>query len=296
PANLAGFSVSNTRGQVPRYVVEVLRKVGINAQSAGILKLPANASWASLDSAMATFGQAEWTVHDRPLLIFFDQFENVFSNTELTRSFRDLALGCREISGPFVLGFAWKTDLVGWTENHPYKMRDDIRSVGTVVTIEPFGPNEVTVLLKRLADQAGTSLLPDLRSRLRAYSQGLPWLLKKLADHVLRELTGGTTQEQLLAESLNVVGLFEADLAELNPTEHEVIRHVARFAPISAREVTERFSPEPVQSLVDRRLLVQVGDRLDTYWDTFRDFLNTGRVPVQESNDQNLWMSLGRAA
>jgi hypothetical protein len=34
---------------------------------------------------------------------------------------------------------------------------------------------------------------------------------------------------------------------------------------------------------VDRRLVVQVGDRLDTYWDTFRDFLNTGNVPVQES-------------
>jgi hypothetical protein len=29
--------------------------------------------------------------------------------------------------------------------------------------------------------------------------------------------------------------------------------------------------------------VVQVGDRLDTYWDIFRDYLNNGRVPVEDS-------------
>jgi hypothetical protein len=267
----------------PRYAVEVLRRLGTMAQDAGILTLPESASWASLESALATLRSAQWHDKDRPILGFFDQFENVFRNVELTRTFRDLALGSRDIPGPIVFGFAWKTDLVGWTEGHPYQLRDDIRSSGSVVVVEPFGAREVDVILVRMAKQAQVRLLPDLRSRLRAYSQGLPWLLKKLADHVLRELERGETQEGLLAESLNVVALFEADLAELNPSEHTVLRHVARFAPIAASEVTERFGPDSVQSLVDRRLLVQVGDRLDTYWDTFRDFLNTGSVPVQES-------------
>ncbi len=54
---------------------------------------------------------------------------------------------------------------------------------------------------------------------------------------------------------------------------------MARFAPVSASEVMERASASVVQSLIDRRLLIQVGERLDTYWDIFRDFLNTGRVP-----------------
>ncbi|MDQ1628122.1 MAG: hypothetical protein QOI54_1866 [Actinomycetota bacterium] len=267
----------------PRYLVEVLRRLATKAEAEGILRLSANPSWASLDSAIATLRAATWLDNKRPLIAFFDQFENVFRNVELTRAFRDLALSSREIAGPLVIGFAWKTDLVGWTEGHPYQLRDDIRGVGPVLIVEPFGPDEVTVLLRRLEKQAGEQLLPDLRSRLRAYSQGLPWLLKKLADHVLKELHHGSTQEQLLAESLNVVGLFEADLAELNPQQHEVVRHVARFAPIPATEVTERYGPDTVQSLVDRRLLVQVGDRLDTYWDTFRDFLNTGSVPVQDS-------------
>jgi len=266
----------------PRYVVDVLRRVATQAAESGILELPVTASWASLDSALATLREAVW-LRDRPVVAFFDQFENVFRDVELTRAFRNLALGARDIKGPLLLGFAWKTDLVGWTEGHPYQLRDDIRGAGTVVVVEPFGPREVEVILGRIAKQAEVRLLPDLRSRLRAYSQGLPWLLKKLADHVLRELRKGVTQEELLAESLNVVGLFEADLAELGPSEHEVLRHIAKFAPVPAAEVTERFGPDQVQSLVDRRLVVQVGDRLDTYWDTFRDFLNTGSVPVQES-------------
>ncbi|MGY1936809.1 nSTAND1 domain-containing NTPase [Nocardia gipuzkoensis] len=267
----------------PRYVVEVLRKLSDEAVSAGIIEVPEAASWASLESAIATLRTSTWHSNIRPLLIFFDQFENVFRNVELTRTFRDLALGSRDVAGPLVIGFAWKTDLVGWTEGHPFQLRDDIRSAGKVMTVEPFGQREVDVILGRMAKQAKVRLLPDLKSRLRAYSQGLPWLLKKLADHVLSELEKGATQEVLLAESLNVVSLFEADLAELTPTEHTVIRHIARFAPIAAGEVTERYGPDSVQSLVDRRLVVQVGDRLDTYWDTFRDFLNTGSVPIQES-------------
>lgn len=266
-----------------RYVVEALRHVTLNAEQAGIVALPDAASWASLESSLATLRSLRWLSSGQPVLVFFDQFENVFRSAELTRVFRDLALGIRDVEGTFILGFAWKTDLVGWTEGHPFQLRDDIRSAGSVIVIEPFGPGEVDTILRRLAKQAAVPLVPDLRARLRQYSQGLPWLLKKLADHVLRELNAGQTQEALLAESLNVVGLFEADLAELNPMEQGVLRHIAKFAPTAAVEVTERFGPESVQSLVDRRLVVQVGDRLDTYWDTFRDFLNTGNVPVQES-------------
>jgi hypothetical protein len=203
----------------PRYVVEVLRKLGGKAEAAGVLTLPQDASWASLESGLGTLRAAEWHNLYRPVLVFFDQFENVFRDVELTRTFRNLALVARDISGPLVIGFAWKTDLVGWTEGHPFQPRDDIRGGGAVVVVEPFGPPEVDVILGRMAKQADVRLLPDLRSRLRAYSQGLPWLLKKLADHVLRELKRGETQEGLLAESLNVVALFEADLAELSPSE-----------------------------------------------------------------------------
>jgi hypothetical protein len=134
-----------------------------------------------------------------------------------------------------------------------------------------------------LEKEVHESLVPDLRQRLREYSQGLPWLFKKLAGHLIREVQQGVTQARLVAEALNVQNLFEADLAELQPVEQEALRHVARYAPISVTEVMDRTPAAIVQSLLDRRLIVQVGERLDTYWDIFRDFLNTGRIPIEDS-------------
>lgn len=266
----------------PAYIVEVIRKAATEAASVGLLTLPDDPAWATLASALRTINRATW-VDRHPLLLFFDQFENVFRDPDLTRAFRDLAAGVRDLDVPLLVGFAWKTDLVAFTESHPYQLRDEIRHMSTVFAVEPFGPNEVNTLLSRLEKRVDERLVPDLKSRLREYSQGLPWLLKKLSDHILSELSRGVTQEKLLAEALNVQNLFEADLAELDPMQYEVLRHIARFAPIVASEVTERYAPDIVQSLVNRRLVVQVGESLDTYWDTFKDFLNTGRVPVEDS-------------
>ncbi|KLO25547.1 hypothetical protein ABW16_22640 [Mycolicibacter heraklionensis] len=262
-------------------MTEALSKAAQEAALVGVLDLPANASWASLPSSLRTLSEAEWKAG--PLVVFFDQFENVFRDESLTREFRDLALSARETTGNLMVGFAWKTDLVGWTEGHPYQLRDEIRSSATVLALGPFGASEVETLLRRLERELGQTLARDLRTRLREYSQGLPWLFKKLAGHLIREVEAGATQEKLASEALNVQGLFDADLAELNMQEQEAVRFIARHAPIAISEVIERVSPPVVESLVNRRLIVQVGERLDTYWDIFRDYLNTGRVPVEDS-------------
>ncbi|QCB51981.1 hypothetical protein E5720_16470 [Rhodococcus sp. PAMC28707] len=264
-----------------RFVTDSLRVAAQKAHTEGVLMLPANASWGSLSSAAKTLADAAWT--GGPLIVFFDQFENVFRDESLTREFRDLALTARDLSDRILIGFAWKTDLVGWTESHPYQLRDDIRSNATVLTIGPLGASEIDTLLRRLEKEIDKPLAKDLKTRLREYSQGLPWLFKKLAGHLIREIKSGASQERLASEALNVQGLFDADLAELGPTEQEALRHIARYAPIAISEVMERVTAPVVESLVNRRLVVQVGERLDTYWDIFRDYLNNGRIPVEDS-------------
>ena len=118
---------------------------------------------------------------------------------------------------------------------------------------------------------------------MREYSGGLPWLFKKLAGHIIDELARGTSQTQLLAEALNVQGLFDADLAQLSPDEASALREIARLAPIPVSELSDSIEMPVVQSLLDGRLIVQVGERLDTYWDIFRDYLNTGTVPIKDA-------------
>ncbi len=267
----------------PDFVNTALRKAALRAEAEGLLELPVDASYAGLTSSLDTIERARWLKLSATLLLFFDQFENVFQDERTTREFRDLALATAEKSVPLTVGFAWKTDLIGWTENHPYRLRDEIKSRATVVTIGPFGPPDLTTLLRRLEAALGSRINNDLSRRLREYSQGLPWLFKKLASHLLRELGEGKSQEALLAEGLNVQGLFEADLAELGPAEQEGLKAIARSAPVPISEVGELVSHPMIQSFIDRRLVVAVGERLDIYWDIFRDFLNTGRVPVRET-------------
>lgn len=267
----------------PSYVVAALRSAALGAEKARILDLPETTSWGSLSSAVQTLATAVWKDGAGPLLVFFDQFENVFADETLTREFRNLALAVQHAELALVVGFAWKTDLVGWTEGHPYRLRDEIRSRAHVELLLPFGPSEIDTLLRRLDKNLGVKLAPELRERLREYSQGLPWLFKKLAGHVLRQVAEGTSQAELVSEALNVQNLFEEDLSELQPREHEGLLHIARFAPVPVSEAMERVPAAVVQSLLDRRLIVQVGERLDTYWDTFRDFLLTGRIPIQDS-------------
>lgn len=247
-----------------------------------LLRLPSDAAFSSLSSSIRSLSNAEWR-RRRPLLLFFDQFENVFRSESLTREFRDLTTLVAELELPLTVGFAWKTDLVGWTEDHPYRLRDDIRGAAYLALLEPLGPREVETLLRRLEKAAREKLHRDLRRRLREYSQGLPWLLKKLGRHILDELERGVTQEELLRESLNVQGLFERDLAELSLPEQEGLRGIARSAPALVSDLEETVPAAIVQSLLNRRLIVQVGDRVDTYWDTFRDFLITGRVAIEDS-------------
>ncbi|RFA11701.1 hypothetical protein B7R22_18285 [Subtercola boreus] len=265
------------------YAPSVLRRAAESAQSAGLLTLTASTTWASLQGAVKSLEDATWKTGPGQLLVFFDQFENVFKDEDLTRTFRDLALLTLDSGSRLVIGFAWKTDFVGWTENHPYQLRDEIRSSASLVALEPFGPSDVDTILSRLQKEVGSKLSREIRQRLREYSQGLPWLLKKLSGHLIQEFKAGKSQEQLVAEALNVANLFESDLAHLSPSERETLNFVARYAPVQASEVTERFNVGVVQSLLDQRLIVQVGEKLDTYWDTFRDYLNTGRAPIEDS-------------
>ena len=217
------------------------------------------------------------------LFIFLDQFENVFFLNETLSRIRDLFVKLVDVQTNVVFGFSWKTDLVGLTNEFPYQIRDTITSSSKRLGLIIFSDVETNTLLDRLSEDLRATLRKDLRFFLSEFSQGYPWLLKKLCAHVKAQRAAGVHQQNIAESLLNVEELFQGDLRGLSAEEDDTLRRIARVAPVSVLELGEEFKPEVVQSLVDARLLVRVGPKYDVYWDIFRDYLNVGKLPIQEN-------------
>ncbi len=216
------------------------------------------------------------------LVLFFDQFENVFHLIDVLSRLAQLSLKVRDAGTNVVLGFSWKTDLVGLTRDFPYRWRDTIIDTCRLFRLPPFSETDTNGLLDRLASDLHTRLRKDLRFLLSECSQGYPWLLKKLCAHVKSQRQAGVVQSEMVRAFLNVEQLFLEDLEGLTPEQDEALRRTARLAPVAIGDISEEFGPEVIQSLVDRRLIVRVASKYDIYWDIFRDYLNTGKLPIEE--------------
>lgn len=214
--------------------------------------------------------------------VFLDQFENLFFLPDAFKRIRDLFLKVSAAGTNLVFGFCWKSDLVGLTAEFPYQLRDSVRSASRVISVPRFTEEETNCLLDKLSVEIRSRLRKDLRFFLSEFSQGYPWLLKKLCAHVKAQRAQGVSQAEMASGLLNVAQLFQEDLGGLTAEEEDALRRIARISPVSISELSDDLSPPILQSLIDRRLLVRVGIKLDVYWDIFRDFLNTGRVPAQE--------------
>jgi len=219
----------------------------------------------------------------RILFIFFDQFENLFFLPDALRPIRDLFLKIGGAQTNVVLGFSWKADLFGVTTEFPYLMRDAIVDGCRRVQLGPFSEPEAGEMLQRLSTEIHSKLRKDLRFFLSEFSQGYPWLLKKLCAHVKQQREAGVQQSEIASSLLNVEQLFQEDLNGLSAEEEETLRRIAKSSPMSIYEYGDQLKPDVLQSLVNKRLIIRVGTKIDVYWDIFKDYLNSGNVPIQEN-------------
>jgi hypothetical protein len=219
----------------------------------------------------------------RLLFIFFDQFENLFFLPDALRPIRDLFLKIGGAQTNVVLGFSWKTDLFGITTEFPYQMRDTITDGSRRIPLTAFSEPEATEMFQRLSKEIHAKLRKDLKFFLSEYSQGYPWLLKKLCAHVKQQREAGVQQSEIASSLLNVEQLFQDDLNGLSPEQEETLRRIAKSSPISISEYGDELKPDVLQSLVNARLIIRVGTKIDVYWDIFKDYLNSGNVPIQDN-------------
>lgn len=211
--------------------------------------------------------------------LVFDQFEELYSKIELFPVFiatQQLFLSTVAAQGNLVLGFAWKSDATV-QQNHPaYHMWHNLADHRLEVSLRPFNHSEAAHAITIFEKELGQQVAKGLRRQLIENSQGYPWLLKKLCIHLYENIKDGVIQVEL---SDNAQTLFDRDLQKLTPAERTCLKLIAQNAPADWFEILEVSGQEVTNSLRDKRLIVRSGDRLNIYWDIFREYILTGKVP-----------------
>jgi len=117
-----------------------------------------------------------------------------------------------------------------------------------------------------------------LRRQIIESSQGFPWLIKKLCVHLWEQISLGASQAEL-ADAFDVASLFNRDLQALTVPEATCLKAIARSAPAGWYDILETYGDEVLRALQNRRLIVRSGDRLNLYWDIFKEYVLTQAVP-----------------
>ncbi len=223
---------------------------------------------------------------DQVICLIFDQFEELYSKPELFSIFsaaKDLMLDVAAQKSNIVLGFAWKTDSTTQQDHPAYHMWHELADYRKVYKLDVFDNGEIAKSITKFEKEVDYKLPVELRHQITQSCQGFPWLLKKLCINLHESIKKGDASESVLAD-LDVRRLFESDLEILTQPELSCLRIVAQKAPADWSEIIEISGISVLNSLVNKRLLVKSGDRLNVYWDIFKDYLLTGNVPVVPFN------------
>lgn len=218
--------------------------------------------------------------------LIFDQFEELYSKPELFGIFKaakDLMLDIAGFKSNIVLGFAWKTDSTTQQDHPAYHIWHDLADYRREFRLEVFDSGEISNSLTKFEKEVGQKITAEIRHQISQSSQGFPWLLKKLCINLYEGINNSEDTESLFVD-LDIGRLFEADLNSLSNQEMICLKLVAQKAPADWSEIIEISGIAALNSLVNKRLIIKSGDRLNVYWDIFKDYLLSGKVPVVPYN------------
>jgi hypothetical protein len=221
-------------------------------------------------------------VQKKIVVIFFDQFEELLVKEQLFNTFDSMkkaAFAVESLQSNVVLGFSWRTS-IALGESHPaYYMWHSLQDKRAEFRIGLFEREEALEMLTNLEKNLNYKLETTLRRHILDQSQGIPWLLKKFCVHVYRRLKADVSQKDLLGTQLDAANLFKEETDNLTVLQLDCLRYIAINSPADLMDVHDKFEQETPTFLYENRLIIRSGHKYSVYWDVFKEYLISGKVP-----------------
>lgn len=284
------FAVDMRGARSPLYVTTALLQCLKAAQSKGFGSASIQLQLVTPSNPLASPSISEYlrTVSDEGKLItlLIDQFEELYTKPDLFPIFnaaRELFIDAASEQTAFALGFAWKTDSTTQQDHPAYHLWHDLSDMRKNIRLNVFDAGEVKTAITSFEKESRIALPAELRHQVSYSCQGFPWLLKKLCIHLYEQLEAGKIADSTLLE-IDAASLFQRDIDDLSQPQLQCLKLIANKAPADWSEIIEIAGADAINSLVGKRLVIKSGDRLNVYWDIFRDYLITGNTPIVSFN------------
>ena len=208
----------------------------------------------------------------------------MFAKPDLYTAFTDFILEITHLSGNILFCVARKNDQPTTYDDRAKIDLERLREISETVTLEDFSRDEALTLINHIEEEIDQPLLDRLKEMALEFSQGFPWLQKRICAHIISMIKKGSSQEELVQAGLKPEELFREELADLDEIEKDFLRRLAQYLPATLNELHEVFGAGDVLSrkidvLQAHRLIRLTGRTYDTYNDVLKEYLRTGRIP-----------------
>jgi hypothetical protein len=218
------------------------------------------------------------------LIIIFDQFEDVFRKEGLAKAFYKFLFDVHDLNSNVILGFSWKSEITIPIDHEAYYLWQQSKDYVYQFELPEFIYNESLSIIKQLEREIKKPLAVDFQRKIIDNSQGFPWLVKKLCIHILNKIKSGVKLNDLFEKNINIEQIFEDDISNLSKKEIKLIKYIAKRAfnnnPLDVIELDDKVNEKNITELIHKRILIKSGSKYNIYWDVFRDYLVTNKVPI----------------
>ncbi len=223
------------------------------------------------------------TLNNQKAVFIIDQFESTFNKLDVFLCYQNIAKLFLEHKEKLIFILARKNDQITTYDENQISL-DYLNTISKSFILEDFSVQETIELLSKIRDEVNVRITSEVLAYIKEFSQGFPWLIKRMMSHLIYLINSGATQSELIASGLKLDDLFNEEIEILDELEKSYLYKIAARLPADYNQLSRIFDEDPLltkvlDTLTKNRLIRLTGSTYDTYNDVFKEYLVYKKLP-----------------